>query len=265
MDELLGDFAVDLYILSGIDYVFIQTTSTNANGEYTFTNLVAQEYYLEFFAPDGVGPEVEWGFLNVLAGEMVTVNDVLFYPPFTISGFVGGDYYVEDHVSFLLLGFTVQLNGDDGFTETTTTNDEGKVFFEDILPGFYSLEVPDLPDGFGPPKTLDLGYVTSPLENEEFIIDGNRRITGFVGIDTNGDSEPDDGVAGVTIFLYTEDDYYIHDVDSDTDGSFSFGDLYPAGYKLGFIAPSDYDDPLDEEVNLEAGDKDNLKILLESN
>ena len=265
MDELLGDFAVDLYILSGIDYVFIQTTSTNANGEYTFTNLVAQEYYLEFLALGGFRPEIELEFTSVLAGEMVIIDDIVFVSGFTISGVVGGDPYDVDFVTLPLLGVTVQLNGDDGFTETTTTNDEGKVFFEDILPGFYSLEVPDLPDGFGPPKTLDLGYVTSPLENEEFIIDGNRRITGFVGIDTNGDSEPDDGVAGVTIFLYTEDDYYIHDVDSDTDGSFSFGDLYPAGYKLGFIAPSDYDDPLDEEVNLEAGDKDNLKILLESN
>ena len=263
VDELLGDFAVDLYILSGIGYVFIQTTSTNANGEYTFTNLVAQEYYLEFLALGGFRPEIELEFTSVLAGEMVIIDDIVFVSGFTISGVVGGDPYDVDFVTLPLLGVTVQLNGDDGFTETTTTSDEGEFFFQDILPDAYSLEVPDIHDGYETPETFDLGYVDSPFEDEDFIIDGNRRITGFVGIDTNGDSEPDDGVAGVTIFLYGDDDSYIDEVDSDTDGSFSFSDLYPVGYKLGFNAPSDYDNPLDKEVNLETGDEDDLKILLE--
>ena len=172
------------------------TTTTNASGNYQFTNLVPGTYKLTFTTPSG-GYTVT--FLDKGANDatdsdadqttLMTVNEVLesgennpdydagFYKPASIGNFVWDDVNangLQDASEPGISGVTVVLTGTNGngtaVSLTTTTDATGSYLFGNLVPGTYKLTF-----------TQPAGYSTTFLDkgaNDAIDSDADR-VTGM--------------------------------------------------------------------------------------
>ncbi|MEM7530773.1 MAG: SdrD B-like domain-containing protein [Chloroflexota bacterium] len=154
------------------------TTTTDANGAYSFDNLLPGDYYLIFTDPSGFAltlpnqgaddavdsdaqnlgtpGESQTQLVNLSPGENDPTIDVGYYRPVGVGNFVWNDLDTDgiqdppaDTGEFGVDGVTVNLIGTNGnpYNDTTTTIDGGFYNFLNIPPGDYIIEF-ILPNGF---------------------------------------------------------------------------------------------------------------------
>ena len=142
--------------------VVIGTTTTNASGIYSFTNLAPGSYTVQFTAPSGytfttanVGSNDaidsdanistgKTGTITLVSGQTDNTNDAGFYRTATIGDFVWKDTNgngLQDTGEPGISGMTVQLlNSLNVVIATTTTNASGIYTFTGLVPGSYTVQ-----------------------------------------------------------------------------------------------------------------------------
>ncbi|MGC8524868.1 MAG: SdrD B-like domain-containing protein, partial [Acidibrevibacterium sp.] len=141
----------------------LETTTTNSQGLYDFTNLVAGTYEVQFVAPTGYdftpqtsiandlgsAPNQSTGItqpITLAAGETLTNIDAGLYQPASIGDNVflsPTDSGIQSGVNAGpgVAGVTVELENTSGTVlETTTTNSQGLYDFTNVTPGTYQVQ-----------------------------------------------------------------------------------------------------------------------------
>jgi Ca2+-binding RTX toxin-like protein len=164
-DTFLSGVTVTLLVLQPTTGLYIptaDTTTTAANGSYTFTGLAAGTYRVDVIAPTGTtfSPAGSSSTLTnatigtnglstspiVLGSNTIVTNqDAGVYKAASFSGTVFVDNNndgLEDNADTGLAGVTVQLlNGSGSVVSTTTTSTNGTYTFSNLVPGTYSAHV----------------------------------------------------------------------------------------------------------------------------
>lgn len=171
----VADVAVYLYAADGS--TLMQSTITNALGEYIFTNLAAGTYHVGFdniplghtvtqFNADGLGlngevnsdlilGQSQTASIVVTTGEDKLSIDVGIVPPAGTAG-LGDKVWNDVNQNGLqdvnepgVQGVTVELMGVNGQVwQSTTTNSAGNYQFIGLLPGNYLVHFTNLPQGY---------------------------------------------------------------------------------------------------------------------
>ncbi|MCJ7607716.1 MAG: MSCRAMM family adhesin SdrC, partial [Thermoplasmata archaeon] len=164
------------------DYITLSTV-TDANGDYTFSNLLPGLYTVYEEDRDGWYPTTPSSVVvdTSLTLDTFTVIDVDFgnakYG--SITGYKWLDEYMNgywDGDELRLEGWTIWLEGDqvDGMhigPISTTTDENGNYAFLDLLPGVYTVWE-ELPDGW---------YAVTPASREITLIEGSEVTCAKVG------------------------------------------------------------------------------------
>ncbi len=162
----MAGVTVDLYSATGIS---LATTTTDANGDYLFSDLVPGEYYVTFTPPSGYAITLQnQGSDDALdsdadrtSGETATTElvsnetdltwDAGLYLPASIGDFVWLDENgngVQDSGELGIESVSVSLYTSTGsLVDTTTTASDGSYLFADLIPGDYYLTFTP-PDGY---------------------------------------------------------------------------------------------------------------------
>ncbi len=179
--------------------------------------------------------------LSLLAGADVTCT----YTNTQLTSISGYKYDVNSDKTVVggLPNWSIQLfvKGQTTAVATTTTGSDGSFSFNGLLPGFYSL-TETLLNGWTQifsPSPVNLLAGTDSTGNN-FGNFQNASISGYKFNDVNGNGQWDNGengLAGWTITLYANDgtgqlSKSLGTTVTANDGSYSFGNLPPASYKL---------------------------------
>jgi len=280
-DSLLANVTVYLLGASGKR---IAGTTTDAQGEYAFTDLAPGVYGVEEIQPedyydgsDHVGSE--GGTLappdSIVAVTLVSGTDAIRYDfcelePASLSGFV----YVDENQNGVrnageapIAGVELELLDKHGTPTgiTTTTDASGFYRFDDLQPqttygvaevqpgGYYDgLDAAGTAGGTAenPGDKITGALLAAGVEAEQYNFGELRpaSISGRVHAELNGDCIPDSGeplLAGVTIYLL---DMYGNQIDvttTDENGQYIFRNLEPGTYGVEEVQPSGYFDGRD--------------------
>ena len=157
----IGSVRVDLYDSTGT--TLIASTTTNAGGSYSFTNLTAGNYrVVETDLAGYVSTTPNSVSATVTAGSSTTVNfgdyKLPTGTPSSISGVAFHDANengTQDTGEAPLSGVTIQLRNSAGtMIATTTTNTSGAYSFSNLTAGLYTVTEIDL-----------AGYISTTLNN----------------------------------------------------------------------------------------------------
>jgi protocatechuate 3,4-dioxygenase beta subunit len=252
----------------------ISTTTTDSNGDYTFSHLLPGTYSVRDVIPAGDLPgdshvgtqggnengptEVDGAVLP--GGVNATGYDFCVIPPNTISGVV----LVEPQLGQTsnpqntpLAGVTLQLLDNQGnVLASTSSNSAGQYSFTMLMPGTYSVRELE-PSGYiqaedkvgsqggtsGGATELDdialLGGVNA--SNYNFYLVPPTSISGQVKLELYGDclTTPSDPPApNVTIQLLNQQGTVIASTTTDSNGEYAFNNLPPGNYSVREIVPA---------------------------
>jgi uncharacterized protein (DUF2141 family) len=208
------------------------TTTTAADGSYSFSNLNAGTYSLS--APSSASGKALFTAspLSVtIAAGATSANNNFGYVTGTISGFTYVDANkngVRDSGETGIGGVTVTLSG--GASATTTTAADGSYSFTGLNSGSYSVSAPATAAGLARFTTSPLNITlaagaTSPNNNFGYV---SGAISGYTYFDANRNGVKDSGeaaVGGVAVTLAG-----VGTVTSDANGFYSFTNLSAATY-----------------------------------
>jgi len=192
----------------------ILTTTTNASGLYTFTNLIPGDYFVEFILPAGwnFSPQDQGGddsldsdadtttgqtiVTTLISGETDNTWDAGLYQFAALGDFVWDDTNadgVQNPGEPGLPNVTVNLYDSGGAPQGTTTTDASGLYtFTNLIPGDYFVE-------FVPPA----GYAFSPQDvGGDDSLDSDADITTGQTIVTTLDSGETDLTWDAGMFLY---------------------------------------------------------------
>ena len=272
--------------LLGEDGQVVATTTTKADGTYSFSKLPAGKYtvkvepsdllksYEQTEDPDGTKDHTS-GVVQVNHDNPSVENVNFGYAPnFAINGTIyrdGDRDGKKGDTEGRYSGVTVQLLDKDGKVITTTTTDkDGKYSFEHLPDGTYSVKVvkdgaltntdqtgdPDSKlDNASEPITLD---EKNPIKGDvDFGYVPNNTITGTVYRDDNRDKtingdEP--GLELVSVQLLDEDGKVLQTLDTDADGNYAFQHLPDGKYTVKVVRSSsikDYDQTEDPDATVD--------------
>ena len=264
----------------------VATTTTDADGAYSFEKLPAGDYTVTV-VKDGALTDLDQtedpdstkdsasGVIS-LGNDHRTRTDVNF--GYIANNSINGSIYRDGDrdgkkgdTEGRYSGVTVQLLDKDGKVITTTTTDkDGKYSFEHLPDGTYSVKVvkdgvladadqtgdPDNKlDNASQPITLD---ENNPTKGDvDFGYVPNNTITGTVYRDDNRDKmingdEP--GLERVSVQLLDEDGKVLQTLDTDADGNYAFQHLPDGTYTVKVVRSSsikDYDQTEDPDATVD--------------
>jgi hypothetical protein len=260
-DTGLGGVTINLYQGSDASGPVFATTTTAADGSYSFENLSPGTYFVEETVPNGyVQTGGNAGYVVVVtSGSNSSGNDFDNFQKGKITGTkytdITGNSFSADDIG--LGGVTINLyQGTDAsgpVFATTTTAADGTYSFENLAPGTYFVQ-----------ETVPAGYVqtggnaghvvtiggtgvpsggTSSNNNFDNFQKGSISGTKYTDITGNSFSADDTPLGGVTISLYQGTDAtgtFITSTTTAADGTYSFGNLGPGTYFVQETVPSGY-------------------------
>ena len=264
----------------------VATTTTDANGAYSFSKLPAGDYTVKV-VKDGALTDLDQtedpdstkdsasGVIS-LSNDHRTETDVNF--GYIANNSINGTIYRDGDrdgrkgdTEGRYSGVTVQLLDKDGkVIATTTTDKDGKYSFEHLPDGTYSVKVvkdgvladtdqtgdPDNKlDNASEPITLD---EDNPTKGDvDFGYVPNNTITGTVYRDDNRDKMIDGdepGLERVSVQLLDEDGNVVQTLDTAADGTYAFQHLPDGTYTVKVVRSSaikDYDQTEDPDATVD--------------
>jgi predicted outer membrane repeat protein len=221
----------------------LATTTTDANGQYSFSSLNSGTYTVAFTAPSGYLMEESgtstWSSSVTTQGSGAVVNATA-YQPATVSGtiFVDADGLgTPDSNNPGLPGVTVALVNDSQTVVSTTTDSNGDYSFSNVAPGS-SVQVTE-PTGYSLEGSTTTTW-TTPVATQSGTVTINEgvyqpaTVTGTVG-----QVSSQTGLSGVTVTL-SDDNGNTFSTTTASDGTYSISGLAPGFYTAQFTAPSGY-------------------------
>ncbi len=264
-----GIQGVTVQLVNSTTNAVIATTTTNANGYYSFGLVNPGPYVVKETTPSGFAPTTPTTApVSVPAGGAASA-DFGNQQTATIKGTVYNDVNgngVQDPGEAGLAGVTVQLvNPVDGITiiATKTTDANGNYSFTSVTPGIYDVRETD-PTGYASTTPNDV-LVSVPANGVGYANFGDRQLASVVGVVTNdlngnGAADPGEtGLSGVTIGLYgagadnalnTGDDVLLGTTQTAPDGSYAFTAVLAGTYlvketdPVGFVSTSSNNVPV---------------------
>ncbi len=245
------------------------TTTTDASGVYTFTNLTAGSYTLTESNPSGYTSTGDVAGANddripgvvLTSGGSVTDQDFFDAQPVTVSGTVYDDTNGDGNFDAGELGISgVEIGLSNGLTTTTDAN--GVYTFTNVLPGSYALTESNL-SGYtstgdvegANDDTINLTVTSgTAVTGQDFFDTQPVTVSGTVYDDTNGDGNFDAGelgISGVEIGLSNG-----LTTTTDASGNYTFTNVLPGSYTLaesnpsGYTSTGDVEGANDDAINL---------------
>ena len=223
----------------------VATTTTDSNGDYSFTNVFPGSYTISVSELSGYAPTVPAsGSLAVTATAGQTVSNLDFgeFQTVTVSGQVFDD--VNDSGSFntndpVLSGWTVNLlNGADQVVQTARTDSSGDFSFSGVGPGTYTVaEV--VQSGYNETSSPGTFSLTTTGGQDVTGLDfGNFQqwsVSGTLFEDSNQDGTLDDGETGLsgwTVNLLNGSNHVVASATTDFQGNYSLNNLPPGTYTI---------------------------------
>jgi serine-aspartate repeat-containing protein C/D/E len=231
-----------IQLLSTTDVV-LATTTTDAAGNYAFTDLAAGTYRVREVGQAGwIQTTVNPGDVAVVSGTDITGVDFGNFRLGRLAGVkfndVNGDG-VRQAGEPGLAGWTIELDqGADGTVDATTTTDAaGNYAFDGLAAGTY--RVREVGQTGWVQTTVNPGDVTVVSGTVATGLDfGNFRLGAISGVkfaDTNGNGVRDageSGLAGWTIQLLSAADVVLATTTTAADGSYTFAGLAAGTYRV---------------------------------
>ncbi len=265
-DTGLGGVTVTLVDADGN---VVATTTTAADGSYSFADVHGGDYRIEQTDPAGYQSVSDIDGANDNTIEVSVSGDVdsldfVDEPLATLSGSARRDIDGDGQSDEPMEGVTIELRDSDGnVVATTITAADGSYSFVDLPPGDYSVVEID-PDGHGSVSDADGGdtNITSvtmsgtDISNLDFVDEQLSTISGTVGEDVDGDGTSDGPISGVTIELRDRDGNVVATTTTAADGSYSFEGLASGEYTItevdrdGFTSVDDADGGDDSLITL---------------
>jgi len=277
-EPLLPGVTIHLLDASG---TVIDTTQTDAKGEYSFEGLAPGTYGVREVQPEGyydgrdhvgsaggklVAPDSIVGITLVSATDAVRYDFTELLPS-RISGRVSADPNgngLYDPGEPLLPGVTIHLLDASGTViDTTQTDAKGEYSFEGLAPGTYGVREVQ-PEGYydgrdhvgsaggklvAPDSITGIALVSATdAVRYDFTELLPSRISGRVSADPNGNGLYDPGeplLPGVTIHLLDASGTVIDTTQTDAKGEYSFEGLAPGTYGVREVQPKGYYDGRD--------------------
>lgn len=249
---------------------FITSTTTDANGRYTFDDLSPGQYQVFEQQPDGFfhgGQTTGQGEilgddligLNLTAGEQLDDNNFCELAPSSIQGVVfvdGNGDCLRDADEDPLSGVAIELrDASGGVVARTTTNAAGQYNFENLAPGEYQI-VELQPEGLfqggqtigtGDGQVLGIDRLGVNLLAGQVLVDYNfceiapSSISGMVWqeSDPNRRFDPGDSpVPGVLVELIDDSGKTVAQTRTDAGGNYKFDSLPPKTYSVREVQPT---------------------------
>ena len=273
-DELLSGVTVQLLDADGS---VVAEAVTDDSGTYTFDGLRPGEYAVRQVQPDGLlsgaevvgsnGGEASSNLLSSIvltSGEQATGYDFCEHLPAELHGTVfhdRNDNGVQDEGEEGIEGVRITLTDADGnLVADTFTDSVGDYWFNDLLPGEYSIyEIqPDsFVDGIDTVGSVDGVTRGEILENDKFgtvVLEGGdvgvdydfgeiqtASISGLVHVDSNNNGVYDEGsdelLSGVTVQLLDANGSVVAETVTGESGTYTFEGLRPGEYSIRQIQP----------------------------
>ena len=298
---------------------FEEVTYTDEDGYYSFKDLIPDtEYEITFEKPDGyagwtdkevgddpskdsnVDPDGKTTVVTPELGNNKTepgeaddpTIDAGLIRLISVGDYVWYDYNrngIQDEGEMPIAGVKVTITGPEGFTDSTTTDEDGYYYFKDLIPETEYTITFEKPDGYtewtipfaGDDEAVDSNVdetgaytfttpkhgnnLIGPDETDDPTIDAGLVIKVSVGdyvwYDYNRNGIQDEGeqpAPGIKVHLY-QGEKLIGSTETDEDGYYYFKDLYPSTeYTLVFERPAGYlwtqqgagsDGSVDSDVN----------------
>ena len=223
-EKRIAGVTIELYDSSN---TLFATTKTDINGNYSFTGLAADTYYVVETQPQYYDPSANNGegdFVNYLDGQDARDNAPITENNDTITGLT------IDNFNNNLIG--------NNFGELPPASISGYVFLDLLRTKQF---------GLAPNESLTNSDDSSTLTdiNGSSVSVGGNQFTNFSVPVRNGEFDDDEfGIAGVTVRLYNSNDLNnsIDEQITDANGYYRFDALSPGDYTVIQVQPSDYVD-----------------------
>lgn len=224
-DQVDGPLAGATLTLTDYNGVVVATTTSGADGSYSFPGLVATDgYTVSVSAPDGkiaVSPVTQ-------AADLTTADAVVDFEvreiiPVPVSG------RVTDRSGAPVAGVTVTVGG-----QTAVTGADGRYLFDQVGEGDYTATI-TTPDGYTiisspPPFTVPEG-VETPITGVDFQLAAKPSVSGTVGAAGSG-------VAGILVTAVGPAGTLT--TVTAADGSYSFPGLDAGDYTVSIQTPTGF-------------------------
>ena len=243
----------------------IQTTITDANGDYSFT-VAPGPFTISETDPAGFnsvsdidGPNDNTIMGTVPPGGSTPDQDFLDEQPAMVSGTVEEDTDGDDVADLPIPGVTIVITDSTGAMQTTTTDANGDYSFT-VAPGPFTITEDD-PNGFtsvsdidGPNDNTIMGTVPpgGSTPDQDFLDEQPAMVSGTVLEDTDNDDDGDDPIPGVVITI-TDSSGATQTTTTDANGDYNFI-VNPGPFTIteadpaGFNSVSDIDGPNDNSI-----------------
>ena len=236
----------------------IATASTNAGGNYQFSDLLPGNYQVRQVNLTGYGDVTDTVLdIAIEAGE--TNSNVNFVDELgRIGGSVTADNDNNDTGDTPLANVRVELINNNGdIIATATTDDAGSYEFVGVTPGDYQVRQINL-TGYGDvtPTAIDVTIDAGETNADVSFVDELGRITGSVTADEDNNDIGDAPLANAIVELIDSNGDVIATATTDDAGIYEFSGITPGDYQVRQVNTPGYGDvtPTVVDVIIGAGE-----------